>query len=409
MEKKLKFFVAFVVCSVVVLAAAGCTTSSSGQQTVASPPPEVISNIAEPEVAASPSPTGRTGNERLAPELREISGWMNSEPFTLESRRGGNVVLIDFWTYTCINCIRTLPYLKAWHEKYADKGLVILGVHTPEFEFEKIRENVIEAVDGFEIEYAVAQDNDYGTWKAFRNQYWPAKYLIDTDGYIRYQHFGEGAYDETEQKIRELLGEIGTNLGDVPADTEPAPALNADPLGGGQDVGLTRELYAGFDRNRRTLLSFSSPPYILHSEYFKKKDADIMYEDPGDHENHYLYIQGLWRNGDESLVHARPTDDYSDYVALKFYATSVNAVMAPENGRPFKVLLTIDGMPLKPDQAGEDVTFNGDGSSYVMVDEARMYGLVELPEFGGHEIRLSSKSPEMALFAFTFGSYESGP
>ena len=409
MRKSLKLLVAAVVCTVVFAGVAGCSASPSGQQTVASPPAAVTSSVTEPEVVPPPPPTGRTGNEKLAPELSEISGWINSEPLTLESLRGGNVVLIDFWTYTCINCIRTLPYVKSWHEKYADKGLVIVGVHTPEFEFEKIRENVIEAVDGFEIEYAVAQDNEYGTWNAFRNRYWPAKYLIDSDGYIRYQHFGEGAYDETEQKIRELLGEIGTNLEEVRADPGPAPAFSADPLGGGQDVGLTRELYAGFDRNRRALLSFSAPPYVLQNKYFEKQDADVLYEDPGDHKNHFLYLQGLWRNGEESLVHARQTGDYSDYVALKFYATSVNAVMAPENVGPFKVLLTIDGMPLKPEQAGKDVTFNGDGGSYVMVDESRMYGLVELPEFGGHELQLSSNSPEMTLFAFTFGAYESGP
>ena len=179
-----------------------------------SPAPEATNTPVPATATAVPVVAARTGDEELAPELRAVRGWINSKPFTIESQRG-NVVLVDFWTYTCINCIRTLPYLRSWHEKYADKGLVILGVHTPEFEFEKIRQNVIEAVRDFGIKYAVAQDNDYGTWRAFDNKFWPAKYLIDKDGYIRYTHFGEGAYEETEQVIRDLLSETGVDLGDV--------------------------------------------------------------------------------------------------------------------------------------------------------------------------------------------------
>ena len=166
-----------------------------------------------PSTAQAPLPVvvELLGKQRRAPELTEIASWINSEPFTLESQRG-NVVLIDFWTYTCINCIRTLPYVREWHEKYADAGLVVVGVHTPEFKFEHLRENVVEAVGKFEIEYAVAQDNGYRTWRAFNNRYWPAKYLIDKDGFIRYTDFGEGAYDETEQAIRELLAETAADV-----------------------------------------------------------------------------------------------------------------------------------------------------------------------------------------------------
>ncbi len=139
-----------------------------------------------------------------APEIIPGGEWFNTKPLSMQSLRG-KVVLIDFWTYTCINCIRTLPYLKNWHAKYKDSGLVILGVHTPEFEFEKLSTNVKEAIDDFGIEYAVVQDNDYATWQAYKNRYWPAKYLIDKNGKIRYTHFGEGDYDETEKKIQELL------------------------------------------------------------------------------------------------------------------------------------------------------------------------------------------------------------
>ena len=143
-----------------------------------------------------------------APELIQGGQWFNSQPLKLSELRG-KVVLIDFWTYTCINCIRTLPYLKSWHEKYKDKGLIIIGVHTPEFEFEKNPENVAKAIKDFGIEYAVMQDNDYATWRVYNNRYWPAKYFIDKNGKIRDTHFGEGEYDESEKLIQELLKEAG--------------------------------------------------------------------------------------------------------------------------------------------------------------------------------------------------------
>ena len=355
---------------------------------------------------AVPAVAERTGDEELAPELRAVRGWINSEPFTLEGQRG-NVVLVDFWTYTCINCIRTLPYLRSWHEKYADKGLVILGVHTPEFEFEKIRQNVIEAVRDFGIKYAVAQDNDYGTWRAFDNKFWPAKYLIDKDGYIRYTHFGEGAYEETEQVIRELLSETGADLGDVSSDTRPEPVIDPNSRTSDPAKTRTRELYAGYERNYGALLS-GSPPYVLHEEYFQKQNVELEYKDPGEYRNHFLYLQGLWRNGAEGVVHARETEGYEDYIAIMFYGTSVNAVMSPEESKPLIVRLTIDGAPLGPEQAGEDVMYDDDGNSYVIVDEARMYRLVNMAEFEGHQLRLSSNSQGMALFAFTFGSYQGG-
>lgn len=144
----------------------------------------------------------------LAPELIDGGQWFNSQPLTLNSLRG-KVVLIDFWTYTCINCIRTLPYLKSWHEKYKDKGLVIIGVHTPEFEFEKNPDNVEKAIKDFGLEYPIMQDNNYDTWNAYNNRYWPAKYFIDKDGKVRSTHFGEGEYDESEKLIQELLKEAG--------------------------------------------------------------------------------------------------------------------------------------------------------------------------------------------------------
>ena len=142
------------------------------------------------------------------PSSREPRKWINSEPLTMDSLRG-NVVLIDFWTYTCVNCIRTLPFLREWYDRYSDQGLVIVGVHTPEFEFEKIYENVIEATQDEGVAWPVVQDNEFSVWRSFSNRYWPAKYLIDQTGVIRYTHFGEGKYGETEEMIRKLLDEAG--------------------------------------------------------------------------------------------------------------------------------------------------------------------------------------------------------
>ena len=372
--------------------------------------PAMASTQADAPSPAPPPPpatTGRTGDEERAPELSGISGWINTEPFTLESHQG-KVVLVDFWTYTCVNCIRTLPYLKAWHEKYADKGLVIVGVHTPEFDFEKLRENVVDAVGKFGLEYAVAQDNDYGTWDAFRNRYWPAKYLIDLDGYIRYTHFGEGAYDETEQKIRDLLLETGADLGGISINTRPEPERDVDAISAEAGMGQTRELFAGFRRNYNMLRSASVPPYVLHQEFYQVPDSDTLYIDPGDHANHFLYLNGLWRNQEESLVHARETEEYEDYVAVKFYGTSVNAVLSSLSAEPFTVRVTIDGEALTADQTGADIAFDEDGNSYVLVEEARMYNLVNMPVFNGHELELRTNSTEFSLFAFTFGSYEGG-
>lgn len=158
--------------------------------------------FAAPQLGANAS----AGLARPAPEFQNIDTWLNSPPLKLEALRG-QVVLVDFWTYTCINCLNHLPHVKEWHEKYKDKGLTVVGVHTPEFAFEKSTKNVKDAIQRLQIRHAVAQDNSYGTWRAFNNQYWPAVYLIDKQGRIAYSHFGEGSYGVTENKIQALLAE----------------------------------------------------------------------------------------------------------------------------------------------------------------------------------------------------------
>lgn len=394
------------------------TVSTPAAPAPAEPAPAVVAqatdnlvpSIPTPEPTSPPAPLLTAFDAAdLAPDLTDTGEWINSEPLTSDGLRSeGKVVLIDFWTYTCINCIRTLPYLKEWHEKYTDNGLVILGVHTPEFEFEKVYENVVEAVAKFGLEYPIVQDNDFGTWNAFNNRFWPAKYLIDVNGFIRYSHFGEGAYDETEQQIRDLLIEAGYNLEGISISTEPEPQVDADAMSAAQGVGRTRELYAGYERNFGALRSFSTSPYIRHVEYYEATDEVINYTDPGDHENHFLYLQGLWKNQADNLVHAQMTKEYEDYIVIQFYATSVHAVMAPDTGEPFQVKVTLDDAPVEMSRAGIDIQYDQEGNSFIKVEESRMYSLVNQPTFSGGELKLSSNSSEFSFFAFTFGAYEGG-
>ena len=340
---------------------------------------------------------GRGPLGKDAPDFRGIHRWINTEPLSVEELRG-KVVLVDFWTYTCINCIRTLPYLKDWHDKYADSGLVIVGVHSPEFEFEKLTENVTVQAAKLGVDYPIAQDNDFETWRAYKNNYWPAKYLVDKEGVVRYNHFGEGAYLETEETIRELLLDAGADLG----KTEPGTTLT----GSGAEAGsgrsrylsrLTRELYGGYERN-----TARGGNYIAHEEYYDGPERIVDYPDAEFYQNNKVYLKGSWFNGPESIRHARKTDHLQDHIGIRFSAASVNVVVNPRGDLPFEVNVTIDGLPLTPEQAGQDIDF-AEGRSFFTVTEGRMYGVVSLPVFSSHELRLSSNSDDFAVFAFTFG------
>ena len=235
------------------------------------------------------------GSQRsaLLPEITGISNWINSEPTTVEAEVvRGNVVLIDFWTYTCINCLRTLPHLKGWHEKYSDNGLTILGVHSPEFEFEKDFENVQEAVDRHGVQWPIAQDNEMATWRSFGNRYWPAKYLFSADDEIVYSHFGEGDYAETEVAIREQLTAAGHDISDIPFD--PLPPDIRDEAATSQ----TRELYGGYSRGYS-----QQGVYNGHELYYSGPDQAIEYEDAGEPIDGQYFLMGLWENRAESIVH----------------------------------------------------------------------------------------------------------
>ena len=246
-------------------------------------------------------------------EVTGLGTWFNSEPFTIaEQLNRGNIVLIDFWTYTCINCVRTLPYLRDWHEKYAGVGLVILGVHSPEFDFEYDAENVAEAIERLGVLWPVAQDNDFRTWREFENNYWPAKYLFGPGGDVVYQHFGEGDYEETERFIRVALTAAGHDVSGVSGGLA-APEPERDPNARDQ----TRELYGGYARNYTR-----QGVYAAQVEYYDGPDEERLYSDIDTTEqprvHHRWYVHGLWRNEREAIVHARQTEALEDYFALVF-------------------------------------------------------------------------------------------
>jgi thiol-disulfide isomerase/thioredoxin len=331
-------------------------------------------------------------------EVHNIDGWLNSEAISItDTIAGGQIVLVDFWTYTCVNCLRTLPFLRDWHAKYADRGLVILGVHTPEFEFEKDYDNVKDAIEREGIGWPVALDNDFGTWNSFANRYWPAKYLIGSDGQLTYRHFGEGGYIETEEAIRETLTEAGWDVSDIPlGGIEP---VERDPYAN----RLTRELYGGYERNYT-----QSGLYAGQEGYYIAPDATREYLDAGDYTPQQWYLHGLWTNGPESIMHARTTTDLEDYIAFEFVGRSANVVLSPTAGKSFNVYVEIDDRPLTQDEAGIDILFDDQGRSYFSVDEPRLYAFLETPKFGQHIVKLASDSDDFAIFAFTFGIYESG-
>jgi cytochrome c biogenesis protein CcdA/thiol-disulfide isomerase/thioredoxin len=305
-----------------------------------------------------------------APEFVGTERWFNTpgdRPLTLKGLRG-HVVLVDFWTYSCINCIRTLPYLEAWDRRYRKDGLTIVGVHTPEFPFEREAGNVEAAIAEDGIKYPVAQDNEQQTWNAYGNLYWPAEYFIDAHGNVRYVHFGEGEYGKKERVIRSLLAEAGDRVGAQMSGAhgiEPSPSLT------------TPETYLGVARAERftnPMLSpgwhdFHAPPRVLPNEFA---------------------FRGPWRIELHSATAAGGS------LELNFGARHVYLVLG-SLGHPRRMRVLLDGRPISPGDAGSDVQ-----GGVVTVDRQRLYELVDLPRVGHHVLRLEPETGVMG-YAFTFG------
>ena len=306
-----------------------------------------------------------------APEITAGGDWFNlpawtgSQPLKI-SQLKSKVVLVDFWTYTCINCIRTLPYLKSWHNKYEKDGLVIIGVHSPEFEFEKDSKNVAKAIKDFQIEYPVVQDNNFSTWRSYKNNYWPAKYLIDAQGNIRYTHFGEGDYQETEMAIQQLLKETNPSL-----STENPDKIET------KNYAKTPETYLGIGRGNYSLPTKNTPGKIM------------AFTAPKNLAPHQVAFQGNFIISEEFIAPQK-----NARLLLNFEAKDVYLVMntASESS---KIKVFVDDLQ---QYFGQD---NVDG--VVEVNSNRLYHLITIPYPGKHLLRLEFEDENVKLFAFTFG------
>ncbi|WP_426689503.1 cytochrome c biogenesis protein DipZ [Rhodanobacter ginsengiterrae] len=334
--------------------------------------------------APAPQPVLKAGEplpvEGQLPSLTGATQWFNSPPLTAESLRG-KVVLVDFWTYSCINCIRTLPYVRGWYDKYKDHGLVIIGVHAPEFAFEKNPANVIRAVKDLGVDYPVALDNDYAIWKGFNNEYWPAHYFIDTQGRIRSHHFGEGNYHQSEDVIRQLLTEAGQkNLpgGYVSDDHRGVEATASN------DPTRSPETYVGYAR----AMNFVGGR-VTH-------DDSHDYRAPGTLAANQWSLDGRWTVRDESAQ----LDQAGGAIVYRFRGRDLHLVLGPaSDGKPVRFRVTIDGKPPGADH-GMDTDADGNGT----VDSQRLYQLVRQANGSGERLfEITFLDPGVQAFAFTFG------
>ncbi len=309
-----------------------------------------------------------------APEIVGVKDWINSEPITLEGLKG-KVVLVDFWTYSCINCIRNNPYLIKWHEQYKDKGFEIVGLHAPEFAFERVKANVEKAVKDQNIPYPVGLDNDFATWGAFQNQYWPTLYLIDGEGNVRRIHSGEGEYAETEEAIRGLIEENGQNLGnvDMTVGSDAMPPITE---------GQTPETYLGLKRSSnysgaKALGNKSTEPFVFINDL--KQD--------------YWTLDGMWNVGDETI-------DATGNSKLRFKIAAKEVYIVASSDNAGKIRILLNGKPISETMfAGDDVV-----DSIVTITESKLYKLVKYDMFTeGDQIELQTDNG-IKLNVFTFGS-----
>lgn len=308
------------------------------------------------------------------PGLSAAEGWINSDPLSQADLRD-KVVVYDFWTYSCVNCVRTLPHLEAWYDRYVDDGLVIVGVHSPEFDFEKDHDNVRDAVKRLDVRYPVALDDNMGIWNQFSNQYWPAKYIRDRSGRLRYLHFGEGAYGETEAVIRKLLG--------IPKSAPFAAAVDDGSERPEQFVSITPETYLGTLRGTAA------------------KEGLVTYPaGSGAPASGVARLEGTWNGGDEQVT----AESAGAAIVLRYEAREVNLVLGAQSDAPVDVTIEIDGRPLNESERTTQTMVDADGTTFVRVTASDLYRLVLSPSVEEHTIRLVARGAGLEAFAFTFGS-----
>ncbi len=317
------------------------------------------------EVAKKESKYGR------AKEISTPDVFLNVDSINIEDNIGKKVILVDFWTYSCINCQRTLPYLNSWHEKYADDGLLILGLHTPEFEFEKELGNVQRAVDKWKIKYPVILDNDFSTWRAYENRYWPRKYIIDIDGFIVYDHIGEGAYEETEKVIVDLLNERNRVLGES--------AISMDKS---EPVGVTLVDFAK-ERTPEIYLGSARVEYLANLPSKDCIGVACDFVAPSKLAPNTFALVGKWQINEEHALMISKTGS----IVIAFTGQKVNLVAGSSTDSPIKTNIYLDG----------------EHKGTVSFDSYDLYNLMDLSLHGSHILEISPTSPGLQAFAFTFG------
>ena len=316
---------------------------------------------------------------RKAPNLVGIAHYLNTTPEELTEKIEDSVVLYDVWTYSCINCIRTLPYITSWDEKYADQGLLVIGIHSPEFEFEKNPENVKIAIEKYGISYPVVLDNDMKTWKAFENNYWPRKYIADHEGNLRYDHIGEGGYQETEKVIQQLLDERADAIG-----IKISPAVSLVPLEEFEHTLFrTPELYFGY--------KFAQNRNQLGSQEGFQPGRTVTYAEPSNIELNKFYPIGNWKNHEDGME--LTTSNGS--IKLSFNAKEVN--MVTENNAQLEVFL--DGEPLTEKYSGTDMV----SGNQMVVSDPGMYNIIDSDTSISHVMEIQINGKGFQAFTFTFG------
>jgi cytochrome c biogenesis protein CcdA/thiol-disulfide isomerase/thioredoxin len=349
--------------------------------------PDASALTSTSSIAAAANEAQKSIRYPKAPEITSPDGYVNTSgnPITIGEFKGKKVVLIDFWTYSCINCQRTIPYLKAWDEKYRDQGLQIIGLHTPEFAFERVQANVEKAVRDFGLKYPSVLDNAYGTWNAFGNSYWPRKYLIDIDGYIVYDHIGEGGYAETEKAIQAALAERADRLGGaMPSKDIAAPggvvAVNHTAVG-------SPETYFGAWRNEN--FGNGTPG----------QTGSKMFTYTGNAEPNAFYLDGSWNVQSEF---AQTALNETARLIYNYQAKNVYLVAGSSHKNIIEVEVQRDGKPLEKANAGIDVIFK-DGKSYLQIGANTLYHVVGDTDYGQHIVEFITNSPGFQIYTFTFG------
>lgn len=318
-----------------------------------------------------------------APELYG-DHWFNSDPISIRDLRG-QVILIDFWDYTSINCLRTLPYLKEWHRKYQDFGLVVIGIHTPEFKFARKPEILQRMLERSGIRYPIVLDNEALLWSAFGARSWPTKYLIDKDGFVRFSHQGEGGYQQFERALQQLIVHSGFH-GRLPEIMDP---LRDTDVPGNICYRATGEIFLGYLRG------------ALGNNDGYNPESTLDYADPGIYLPERFYAKGKWRSARECFTF-NGNQDESGSVIIRYDATEVNAVLNSGAGGVSEVSVLQDGSSLEKETQGEDIIKGTDGASLVLVDTPKMYNLVRNREFGSHRLTLTTSSTNLEIYTFSF-------